>query len=130
MVVSYTAKRSIMSGHTAGTVYDLEFAASVINHARDTEKKTNIAKSGATVTLLHRIDKLIEVKSAIVAQAERPAWEEFIDSVLGGESFSIDPYGTVAVPDQPRSVILEGQVSEEREGTGMRWRFGFKVRQL
>lgn len=38
-------------------------------------------------------------------------WDEFIYSVIGGEDFTIDLRGTVAVPDDPRTAIMLGSPS-------------------
>lgn len=57
------------------------------------------------------------------------AWKELFASVGYGETFTFDPYGTAAAPDNPVSVILEGDISIGRI-TKNYHRISFAVREI
>jgi len=66
-----------------------------------------IALGGASETSFHRTDSIYEMTVGPYNETEADFYWQFFDSVSGGETFTIDPDGTVAVPDNPISVKLD-----------------------
>lgn len=117
--------------HALNATYTLETAA----HSLDKSfvAQTNVAESlsGIVETLLLNNSEYWSIKTDHISEAELPYWNEFFSSVRGGESFDIDPYGTVAAPVAPFACIFDGNnVSIDRVGSSRIYTISFKVRQL
>lgn len=112
--VTYTAKRSLASGHTEGTEYSLDISLSALERRVDTVKDTATSLSGRDETLLHRLDVRWSCTTTYIDSADMPELREFLASTAGGESFTFDPYGTVASPDDPVTVTRQGNGYRER----------------
>lgn len=127
--ITYTAKRSLISGHTVDTSYNLETSAVDVtpSHAPDTAAK-NVTLDGTTEVILNRIDKTYQVTTGWIASASLDSWWEFFDSVGAAEAFTFDAFGTIASPDNPLSVILEGEPNAGHAKKGALYQFSFTVR--
>ena len=68
--------------------------------------------------------------SDLITHANLAYWYEFLDSVDAGETFVLDPYGTVASPDTLINVKLDGDPSEPRINSTMNYRVTFKAREV
>lgn len=112
--VTYTAKRSLISGHTVDTSYTIDFDPAVAEKSRKRQVEQQTSLGGTRDTLLHRIEYSYECGTDAVHHDSVAAWEEFLDSVAGGESFVLDMYGTSAVPVSPVTVTLDDDPSITR----------------
>jgi hypothetical protein len=120
--ITYTAKRSVISGHTAGTVYDIEIDFAKFDPSKERHIETAVSLSGNTQTRLHRIDNLYDIETDSIPEALQPQVEEFFDSVAGGELFTIDLFGVtyiVRITDDPKFT---------RAATTRRFSYSFRVR--
>lgn len=111
--INYVAKRDLITGHVASTSYDIETEATQIDqgHVRDATIKTSLG--GKTTTVLRKQDKKW---SMTIGPFARTGGEgtleqviEFLSSVAGGEAFTLDPYGTLASPDNAVAVVLDSK---------------------
>lgn len=90
--------------------------------------------SGATETVLITNLKTWQMTTAAVRGGELDVVREFLESVLGGESFQFDEFGRSGAPDDPVNVLLVGTYKEQRavrQGDGGQddyFRFSFKIR--
>ena len=90
--------------HTAGTQYSVD--VKLLQHFEqiETPKTTHVAIAGNVETVLKRAKKVIST-AFIWPYAENEDVEEWLYSISGGEIFSFDPYGTIAVPDDSIQVV-------------------------
>jgi hypothetical protein len=97
MIITYTAKRNLASGHTSGTIYSLTFNVSSFVEARKRNRKTNDTLDGTTYGVTHYVKKKFTFKTQVFEGTDLNQFREFIDSVDYGETFTItDPdTGTV-----------------------------------
>lgn len=131
--VTYTAvdRGSLVSGHSDGTSYSLDFRAASINRARGRDAEESVSLSGKTETLFNRQDKTWTITTTHVEDADFGQWEEFLDSVAGGESFTLDPYASgAASPSDPKTVVLVGDPTEPHAGQTLKRRISFKAREV
>lgn len=128
--ITYTARRSLAAGHEQGLEYTLEIDLQSFNPSSDPVTKKQRSLGGNTQTILHRIDKGASVTTDWVSNADKPLWIEFLDSVAAGESFTFDPYGTVANPVREAQYELDGSPSFSRIGTTDLFAINFTVREL
>ena len=68
------------------------------------------------------------MKTSIIDQADYDVWYEFLSSVAGGELFTFDTYGTIAVPDNIQNVIMIGAPTLARVTTLTKWNISFTVK--
>lgn len=92
----YTAKRSLIPGHTAGLVYALELEATSAPKSRQVVKNEVRARGGATETLYHRADVQWSVTFEPVNGVRLQQLVEFLDSTESGESFQMQLYNTAS----------------------------------
>lgn len=131
--VTYTAvdRDSLVSGHSAGTSYDLDFRAASIARPRKRDVEASVSLSGKTETLFNRQDKVWSITTTLVSDADYAQWEEFLDSVAAGEPFTLDAYASgAASPSDPKTVVLVGDPTEPHEAKTMKRRISFKAREV
>jgi hypothetical protein len=97
MRVTYTAKRSLASGHSAATSYDLDMFTQESERTYTPTRKRSVAIDGTEENLLLRVESTWSVVTDHFtrtgsAPTTRDLFVEFIASVMGGESFVFDPY--------------------------------------
>lgn len=126
--VEYTAKRSIISGHTSGNNYQIEFEAERIDPKSNKNTKKNESLSGATEVVFYSINKSWSMTTIPLPESDKAEWDEFLDSVAGGEDFVLSPYGTVAVPGTIYTVFIDGNYNTSRVGTERYFTFSFDAR--
>jgi len=86
---------------------------------------------GAPEVLLHRRETLIQITTGYISEAQIAQWREFLASVEGGETFTLDLLGTVAAPDDPVSAMLASEeYTETRVGDSSSYQISFSVRLL
>lgn len=105
--VSYTAKRSLIAGHTVNTVYylDLPVVSMPIQRNVDRERQQSLNGNRETITF-YRCEiwdvSLANMSGTLAAQVK-----EFLDSVEDGEGFTFDPYGSANTPNNPLPAEIE-----------------------
>jgi hypothetical protein len=96
--VTYTAKRSLIAGHTAGAQYSLDIR--IVENGLQVGRKVGTEQqrtlSDRTETLYYFGKTRWTVAALVLNATERAALAEFLHSVEAGESFTFSPYGTVA----------------------------------
>ena len=130
--ITYNAvdRGSLLSGHTEGTHYTIEFGAQSIERSIKRDNARSTALGGRVETLRNRKEIHWNIGTDHIEHADLPVWYEFMDSVDAGEAFKLDPYGTAATPDAPRDVILEGNPTESRVGAIKVYTIRFRVREI
>jgi hypothetical protein len=97
--VRYTAERSLIpaSPTRQGQSLDFQLRLRGLTAGRDVIRKESVALSGDQETIRFRGNKRWEAVTAHVLRGttEFIQMREFLDSVEGGETFELDPYGTV-----------------------------------
>lgn len=116
--VTYTAKRKLISGHTAGTAYSLNLSLSQCDPMADPKGNLQVTMNGEAWGQLDYIEESYKCRLNLLnSSTEWPAVQEFLFSCMGFEVFSFDRTGSVAVPVQPVNCILVGKPSmSERAG--------------
>lgn len=129
--ISYVAKRKLITGHISGASYELTLPFSQFNSSININKKTHTSLSGQQETVLTRIDNRISIALSEFPRTMLPQIREFIHSVAGGETFTVDAYGSAAIPDDPLMVQLAStRVKEQRVGTSEFFRLSFQVMEV
>ena len=124
-VIDYTAKRSIKSGHSVDTDYQITVDVVAYNRRVNTQGNQSVALSGSTVSVIHRTDYLIEVTTALIDSTTTPDIDdmrEFLDSVSNGESFDID--GTTSILSSFSNPYQETRIAASQ------FRYSFTARAL
>lgn len=103
--ISYTAnsRAPLVAGHIAGTSYSIDVKLRSYQTVIDQPKIQHVSLNGNTETVLKRATKILAA-TFIWPNSLNPNMEEFLFSVAGGETFVFDPFGTVAVADDPMDV--------------------------
>jgi len=109
--------------------YSLEIGVRSERSAKVNRNVQQPLGGGAPEVLLHRRDTVIAVTTGYISEAQIGQWREFLASVEGGETFTIDLLGTVAVPVDPLSAMLESEeYTEMRVGDSSSYQLSFSVR--
>jgi len=82
---------------------------------------------GAPHVLLNRREVEFRLSTDVLTEAELPQWREFFASVEGGEEFTLDRYGTIAAPVEPKQAVLSSESYEEQRLGGQLYRIAFSV---
>jgi len=127
---TYTAKRSLINGHVIDTVYSIDINARSIARSSSVKSKTKKSLGGQTETIVQSRDINWSISLNGITELDLPAIREFLDSVDAGESFVFDPYGTVAIPDNPISVKARAGYTESRQGFSDYFVIGFGVYEI
>ena len=99
-----TLVTSTSPDHAAGTDYSIDVKLQRFTEQIDAPKKSHVSVIGNVETVLQRATRIYNI-ALIWPHAENESMEEFLFSISGGEVFSFDPFGTVAVPDSPIEVV-------------------------
>lgn len=133
-VITYTAKRNVAPGRQVGQEYSFAVCLSDWTPRRSPETNETTSLSGRRFTTLHRIERTwsagivpIHVLGPDASLARQI--EEWADSVAAGETFTIDPFGTLADPLDPVEVSLEGDVRQSLASIVGYYSYSFTVRQ-
>lgn len=116
-VFTYTAKDrgKLSAGHVAGTSYQIEIPFSQWDPAISEQKSSVRSLSGKPFTVLHhQVDQYSFSTVGTDDQSLIAQLDEFFSSVAAGEIFSVDPYGTIATPDNSITVMLDGVARPSR----------------
>lgn len=96
--LTYTASRSLVPGHAAGDQFTLEIGITEATRTRNVDKVTLKSKGGAIETLRYAGSSEWQVTFQPVYGFDLDLLREALDSVEGGESFTLDLYGSAATP--------------------------------
>lgn len=126
--ITFTAKRSLISGHTDGDEVTFEIALRSANRSPRRMTKEAKSLSGRRITrLMHRENQRNFQTPPFNDSALKAQLIEFLDSVAAGESWTLDIYGTEAAPDDPRGYIIQGDYSETLVDITGFWQFGWQA---
>jgi hypothetical protein len=112
--------------HLYGDSYDLETGAATLGIWEHKISSENTSQGGLQQSILHRIETGWNFKSDFIHSDDLPYWREFTQSVMGREIFTFDAYGSIATPDNPQSVVMDGNPKWTRINPYY-WTLGFKV---
>lgn len=98
MLITYTARRSLIAGHIAGNTYALAIGTTSVERSRKARKSSQRSLSGVTETFYFGADAEWSVTFEPVRGAQRDALAEFLDSTESGEPFSVDVLGLAPLP--------------------------------
>jgi len=111
-----------------GESYSLEIGTRGDRNAKVTRNVQQPMGGGAPEVLLHRRESTIQITTGYISESQIAQWREFLASVEGGEAFIFDAYGTLAVPDDPVSVMLASdEYTETRVGDSASYQLTFNV---
>ena len=99
----------------SGIAYSFDIKTSSRNRSVKSRKAVSESLSGVRETLFNNRIETWSIATPPLAPADMPQIREFIESTMGGETFTFDPYGTVAVPDDPKSCELDSSTYTESE---------------
>jgi hypothetical protein len=127
--VTYTAKRRLISGHTASTQYSLDIELAEIVASDNASAAAHVALSGNTETVFNRLDTVYQCTTTAVDNDGRDELREFLGSAVDGHYITFDAYGTVASPDDAQTAVLTSKNHQPtRLGNVDLWTFNFSVR--
>lgn len=100
--VTYNAvdRGSLVAGHTAGLSYSLDLRCLEGSPVRTRKvgEESQRTLNDTVETLRYYGKSTWQVQVLLLSSAELLAMREFLDSVEGGETFTFDEFGSVAVP--------------------------------
>lgn len=111
-----------------GTEYSLDLDVSRLDHSEMPDVTKTQSLSGNQETIYMRNDEFWDVTATNLVGADLPTMRNFIRSVKSGESFTFDAYGTIAVPDDPVTVIADPGLNEQRQSNSDYFNIPFRVR--
>ena len=94
--------------HTEGNDYAFDVKSQAYGTNIEMPKKTHVSIGGNVETVLRSIAEIHSI-ALVFPNTLQAQMREFLYSVAAGETFSYDPFGTVAVPDAPFDVALTSQ---------------------
>lgn len=107
--VTYTAKRSLITGHALGTAYKIALSCQDVIPGREKRETMNESLSGAQEAFLYFLKRTFQVTLAPLQALPLAQVLEFLDSVSGREPFTFDPWGKVDFPIESMQVYLTSQ---------------------
>jgi len=126
--ITFIASRSLLSGHSVGDQIAFELPLRSDNRSPSRAIREAQSLSGRRMTrLMHRENKRSFQTPPFKDDSLKAQVIEFLDSVAGGETWTLDVYGTEAVPDDPRAYIIQGDYSETRVDITGFWQYGWQA---
>ena len=114
-----------------GSTRSFNLSLRTLDRSSNIIKTTQRALGGNSETIRIRNDVYWDMQTALIHIDNIPAIREFIHSVDAGESFTFDPYGSVAVSDSPRSVEMDqDSYQETREEMTNYFRISLRFREI
>ena len=110
--------------------YSLDLSVDQVERSESVESNAPISLGGKQETVFQRADVFYNLNIKNVPKATLPEYRVFLQSVNGGQTFTFDPYGTVASPDDPISVIADGGHNETRVNTLEYFNISMKLREV
>lgn len=106
----YVAEFGLISGHTAGTPYTIDFDTSDVRAPNGDDLKIKQESISGVVETNYYGERLIWTLVTIPmsrSSDEGLQMREFLRSTADGQEFTLDPYGVEAVPYAPMTVTRE-----------------------
>lgn len=136
--VTYTARRSLTSGHTAGSLYGLDLTVAEKNRGRKVERATSRSLNGTIFTNYHHGATTWNITTTPLTATAADALREFLDSVEDGQVFGFDPHNWTGVsPSTSVEVVMDSAGYTERRAvkrggdqTEDRYVFTFTLREV
>lgn len=94
--------------HTAGDWYSFDIKFQRWETAIEAPKTQHVSLGGDIETVLQRTTVVHNI-TLVWDDDDHEQMLEFINSIAGGETFRIDPYGSVASADEEHEVVLANQ---------------------
>lgn len=129
--ITFYATRSLVPGHSEGD--EVSFQVPLRRADRSPKRVVREAQSlsGRRVTrLMHRENEQSFQTPPFKDDALKAQMIEFLDSVAGGEAWTLDIYGTDADPDDLRSYIIKGDYRESRVDITGFWQYSWQAIEL
>jgi hypothetical protein len=121
----------LVAGHSELTEYSFNYPLAKFDRAVARSQSTAVSLSGVRATTFHNIEHRLTVATAPENDPEMLAqMREFLQSIVAGESFTIDAYGTVLTPQSPQTYVLDGNYSEKLVDFSGFYSFSFGVVQV
>lgn len=129
--ITFTASRSLLSGHALGDQITFELPLRTADRSPGRKIREAQSLSGRRMTrLMHRENKLGFQTPPFKDDSLKAQIIEFLDSVAGGETWTLDIYGTEATPEDTRAYIIQGDYSETRVDITGFWQYGWQAVEL
>lgn len=131
MRIQYTATRNIASGHSASTSYEIAHLAETLEPEFSSLRSVQKSLDGARMEVDYRgIEQTIDVTSDLIAAGSAAnIFEEFLQSVMAGETFVFDGGSdTVGVSVDPKTCQLESNGYKRERPIPGYYRYRFTVR--
>lgn len=126
--ITYIAERSLILGRTAGE--QVSFEVRLRSADRSPRRVTEGAQSlsGRRMTrLMYRENRYSFQTPPFKNDAQKAQMIEFLDSVAGGEVFTVDVYGTPANPNNPINLKIQGDYTEQLVDITGFWRYSWQA---
>jgi hypothetical protein len=134
--VTYTARRSLIAGHSINVSYSLDLRVVSMPIDREPNVTTQTTLDGNQEAIRFYGCEYYNVSLAVHTASQILQLKEFLDSVEAKESFTFDPYGSANVPAGPLTATMDSagyQFTREPLGQGGAndsYRATFRVRVL
>ena len=102
-----------------GTSYSTNITATQLTKSNTSIRNQARSISGVTETIHERYDERWSVTTGNVATASLSTYRRFLDSALAGNSFTLDPYGSVSPQDDPVTCIMDADSYTESRIDGL-----------
>lgn len=113
--ITYNARRSVISGHTAGLDYTLNLPLTDKDRSPKAERTQQKSLGGDVYTTFNNLKVSWECKTRPLTLTELKSFREFLDSAADGQLMQFDPEGWAgASPSHARAVILESNNYREK----------------
>lgn len=116
--------------NTIGLDVNLETDAHTLDVSYNNDTRRSVSLSGVTETLFYKEVETWTITTDFLTEEELSFWTQFSSSVAGGESFTIDLYGSIASPDNVQSCILEGAPEVRRVNSTRLYQMTLMIRLL
>ncbi|WP_272962248.1 hypothetical protein [Alcanivorax jadensis] len=128
-VIIYTARRGVISGHTAGEAYEMEVGIESVSPSFDREENTLTTLSGKDFTTFYRIEERDSFSTVAIDDVTLLAqMREFLMSVAAGEPFTLDLMGEPGSPVAPVSYKLRGNPAKRLVNSAGFYSYSWQVK--
>ncbi|EDM47749.1 hypothetical protein [Marinobacter algicola] len=113
--ITFIAERSLVSGHVAGDqiIFEVPLSKSSANRSPRRAVEETKSLSGRRMTRLMHRENLRNLQTPpFNDDALKAQIVEFLDSVVAGEAWTLDLFGTPDAPDSPQTFIIQGDYRE------------------
>lgn len=100
-----------------GTQYGLDYDVSSLDYSESEESEESESMSGRNIeTIYSRSTGVWNLTITNLQPVNLPTVRNFLHATRGNAEFTFDPYGTIAVPAEPVTVITKANFKEQRSG--------------